>query len=101
MFSYHCFRAAGNVSFSHSNDWKRLTAVHSSLQANIGLEYYFSNQYFSDAAEYESECDGGFSFGELHLIVQVHHVGFHLRVGLAQLVNLFVELFDVFIVVQN
>lgn len=75
--------------------------IHSSLQSNIGLEYCFLKQYFSDVAEYEWKSDGGFSFGELHLIVQVHHVGFHLRVGLVQLVNLFVELFDVFIVVQN
>lgn len=75
--------------------------VHSCPQSNLGLEYCLSKQYFSDVAEYESKSDGGLSFAELHLIVQVHHVGFHLRVGLVQLVNLFVELFDVFIVVQN
>lgn len=69
-------------------------AIHSSPQSNIGLELIFQTSISPD-----SKCDGG--FGELHLIVQVHHVGFHLRVGLAQLVNLLVELFDVFIVVQN
>lgn len=47
MFRYRCFRAAGNVCFSHSNDWKWLMAIRSSPQSNIGLEYYFSNQYFS------------------------------------------------------
>lgn len=44
---------------------------------------------------------GGFGVPEHHLIVQVHHVGFHLRVGLVQLVNLLVELLNVFVVVQN
>lgn len=51
---------------------------------------------------YESKSNGGFRVvAERHLIVQVHHVGLHLRVGLVQLVNLFVELLDVFVVVQD
>ena len=35
------------------------------------------------------------------LVVHVHHVRLHLRVGITQVVDLLVELLDVLVVVQN
>ena len=35
------------------------------------------------------------------LVMHVHHVGLHLRVGITQVVDLLVELLDVLVVVQN